>query len=244
MKFRSTALTAAIATVAIIATVTTAANAGAYKVYGSQFAWDNNFNNSNIGVSFGSGSTPNMTVSYNFGTGNLYGYPACIQGWHYGWNPAGSTKYPKQIKYLGTDSAYFSWSSGGSNMHGDFAYDMFLRRDSSKSTPQTEVMIWGKNNSWPIGTKVRSNTVNGMDLWQGYNSAAGYEVFSFVPAGTGGGSAWSSTSGSLNINVTSFLNYLCSNYGSYINNSWYLDVVEGGIEITGGDGWDWVQMSN
>lgn len=220
------------------------AHAGAYKVYGTHFAWDNNFNNSNIGVSFGSGSTANMTVSYNFSSFNLYGYPACIRGWHYGWNPAGDTKYPKQIKNLGTNNAYFSYSSGGSNMYGDFAYDLFLRSDSAKSTPQLEVMIWTKNNSWPIGTKQRSNTVNGQDLWYGYNSAAGYNVFTFCPAGTGGGSAWTSTSGSYNVNLTTYLNYLCSNYGGYVNTNWYLDVVEGGLEVTNGNGWAWVQMSN
>ena len=245
MTHRRNTLTTLTAIGGLVVMFASVAHAGASKVYGSEFAWDNNFNNSNIGVSFGTGSTANMTVSYNFGTGNLYGYPACIQGWHYGWNPANSTKYPKQIKNLGTDSAWFSWSSGGSNMYGDFAYDLFLRNDSAKSTPQLEVMIWGKNNSWPIGTKVRTNTVNGQDLWMGYNSAAGYEVFSFVPAGTGGGSAWGNgTSGSLNVNVTSYLTYLTSNYGSYINTNWYLDVVEGGIEITGGNGWDWIQMSN
>jgi hypothetical protein len=230
---------------ALLAGLAPNAHAGADQVYGTEFAWDNNFNNSNIGVSFGTGSTANMTVSYNFGTGNLYGYPACIRGWHYGWNPANDTKYPKQIKSLGTDNASFAFSSGGTNMFGDFAYDLFLRKDSAKSTPQIEVMIWGKNNSWPIGLKVKTNTVNGQDLWMGYNSSAGYETFSFVPAGTGGGSAWGNgTSGSVNVNLTSYLNYLDTNYASYINSSDYLDVVEGGIEITGGNGWTWVQMSN
>jgi len=248
MNLRSM-LTGLVSTIVISASLVTAiaapVNAGADKVYGTQFAWDNNFNNSNIGVSFGSGSSPNMTVNYNFSSFNLYGYPACIQGWHYGWNPANSTKYPKQIKNLGTDNAQFYYSWGGSNQYGDFAYDLFLRNDSSKSTPELEVMIWNKNNSWPIGTKVKSGTVNGQDLWMGYNSAAGYETFSFVPAGTGGGSAFASSgSGNYNINVTSYLNYLDSNYGSFVNSNWYLDVVEGGQEITNGNGWTWVEMIN
>jgi len=228
----------------LVGGLASSATAGADKVYGDEFAWDNNFNNSNIGVSFGSGSTANMTVSYDFGTGSLYGYPACIRGWHYGWNPANDNKYPAQIKNLGTDDADFEFSSGGTGMYGDFAYDLFLRSDSSKSTPELEVMIWGKNNSYPIGLKTKTNTVNGQDMWMGYNSAAGYETFSFVPAGTGGGSAWTSASGSVDVNIASYLTWLDSNYGSYVNSSWYLDVVEGGIEITGGDGWTWVEMSN
>jgi len=219
-------------------------HAGAYQVYGDEFAWDNNFNNSNIGVGFGSGSTANMTVWYDFGTGALYGYPACIRGWHYGWNPANDNKYPSPIYDQETDNATDSFSSGGTNMYGDFTYDCFLRSDNQKSTPELELMIWGYNNSYPIGTKVRSNTVNGQDLWMGYNSSAGYETFSFVPAGTGGGAAWTSVSGSINVNIGSYLIYLCNNYSSYVNYDWNLDVVEGGLEVTGGDGWDWLEMSN
>jgi len=29
-----------------------------------------------------------MTVSYNFSSYSLYGYPAIIRGWHHGWNAA------------------------------------------------------------------------------------------------------------------------------------------------------------
>jgi hypothetical protein len=220
------------------------AHAGADQVYGSMWAWDNNFNNSNIGVSFWSSSYPDMTVSYDFGSGSLYGYPACIRGWHYGWNPANDSKYPAQIKNLSGDTAWYDFSSAGSNMHGDEAYDLFLRNDSSKSSPELEVMIWGRNNSYPIGTKVKSNTVSGQDLWMGYNSSAGYETFSFVPAGTGGGAAWTSISGSIDPNLYTYLTYLCSNYGSYVNTSWYLDVVEAGIEITEGDGYNWEEAGN
>jgi hypothetical protein len=235
----------AAAVAGLLVSLAPSAYAGADKVYGSMWAWDNNFNNSNIGVSFGGGGTPNMTVSYNFGTGNLYGYPACIRGWHYGFNPANDNKYPEKVGTIGSgDSASFSYSSSGKNMYGDFAYDLFLRSDTAKSSPELEIMIWGRNNSYPIGGKVRSNTVNGQDLWQGYNSAAGYETFSFVPAGTGGGAAWSSLSGSENYNIGQYIQYLVKNYGSYVNNNWYLDVVEAGIEITGGNGSDYLTMSN
>lgn len=228
----------------LVAGLASNATAGAEKNYGTNWGWDNNFNNSNITISFWSNSTPDFTVYFDFNSFNLYGYPAGIRGWHYGYNPTGDTKYPAQIKNLGTDNADFEWYSSGSNMYGDMAYDLFLRNDNSRSTPELEVMIWGKNNSYPIGTKVRSGTVNGDDLWMGYNSAAGYETFSFVPAGTGGGSAWTVNSGSNNVNITSFLTYLDSNYGSYVNSNWYLDVVEAGQEITNGDGSTWIETSN
>src|SRR5260370_4185519 len=74
-----------------------AAYAGPYKVYGSEFAWVNNFNNSTINSSFSTNNVPAMTVSYNFSTYNLYGYPAIIRGWHYGWYPPGATLFPRQI---------------------------------------------------------------------------------------------------------------------------------------------------
>src|SRR5712671_4636744 len=74
-----------------------AAHAGPYKVYGSEFAWVNNFNNSTINSSFSTNSVPGMTVSYNFSSYNLYGYPAIVRGWHYGWNPTGDTLFPRQI---------------------------------------------------------------------------------------------------------------------------------------------------
>jgi hypothetical protein len=228
----------------LVAGLASSATAGAEKNYGSMWAWDNNFGGSNIGVTFWSASYPDMTVSFNFNSFNLYGYPACIRGWHYGYNPTGDTKYPAQIKNLNGDSGWFDFSSQGSNMYGDMAYDLFLRSDSSRSNPELEVMIWGRNNSWPIGGKVASNTVNGNDLWMGYNSAAGYETFSFVPAGTGGGSAWTNISGSINPNLYSYLTYLTSHYGSYVNTNWYLDVVEAGQEITNGHGSTWMEAGN
>lgn len=234
-----------LAVAAVLVAQAPSAYAGADQVYGTMFAWDNNFNDSDIGVSFGSGSLPNMTFWYDFTSDSLYGYPACIQGWHYGWNPANSTKYPAKISSIGSDPATFDFSYGGSDMHGDFTYDMFLRSDDDKSTPELEVMVWGFNNSYPIGSKVASNTVNGQDLWMGYNSSAGYETFSFVPAGTGGGAAYpSSGSGSININVGSYLTYLTAHYGSYVNSNWYLDVVEAGEEVVEGNGWVWVEASN
>jgi len=60
-----------------------AAHAGPYHIYGSEFAWVNNFNNSTINSTFSTNSVPGMTVSYNFSGYNLYGYPAIIRGWHY-----------------------------------------------------------------------------------------------------------------------------------------------------------------
>jgi hypothetical protein len=166
------------------------ADAGPDQVYGSEWAWVNNFNNSTINSSFSTNSVPGMTVWYDFSSTSLYGYPAIIRGWHYGWNPAGDTLFPKQI--MGTTSipCTFDYSSGGSNMGGDFAYDMFLRWDNAKSTPQLEVMVWGGNNSYPIGTQTGTNVLSAggytFDLWEGNNSAAGYYVYTFIPHGTAG----------------------------------------------------------
>src|SRR5260370_1107402 len=111
------------------------ADAGPYKVYGSEFAWVNNFNNSTINSSFSTNSVPGMTVSYNFSSYNLYGYPAIIRGWHYGWNPTGDTLFPRQISATSSIPCTFNYSSGGSNMAGDFAYATFLRWYNPKTPP-------------------------------------------------------------------------------------------------------------
>jgi hypothetical protein len=229
----------------LAALLTTAAHAGAYKTFGSQFAWDNNFNNSNIGVSFGTGSTPSLTVNYNFGSYSLYGYPACIRGWHYGWNPTGDTLFPRQLSATSHIPCSFSYSSGGSNMAGDFAYDMFLRWDNAKSTPQLEVMVWAGNDSWPIGTQTGTSVLSTggytFDLWEGNNSAAGYYVYTFIPHGTAGQGSLP-TGGSLNVDMKTFYNWLQSHRSSSgrYSNSMYLDVVEAGLEVTRGNGWAWM----
>ena len=52
------------------------------------------------------------------------------------------------------------------------------------------------------------------------------------------------SSGSLNIDIKTFFNYLNSNRnGSYFNNNYYLDVIEAGLEVTRGNGWAWIQGS-
>lgn len=227
--------------------ITDIAAAGPSQNYGSHYAWVNDFGGGVFGNSFGSGSTANMTFWWNYpNTYKLYGYPAIVRGWHYGWNPTGDNLFPKKISSISSAPVNFSYSSGGTNMAGDFAYDLFLRWDSAKSSPQTEVMIWAGHNSWPIGTKTGSSilTTNGVtyDLWEGYNSAAGYYVFTFVPRNTVGVSTSLPTSGSLNIDLKVFFNYLASKKtGSNYNNSMYLDVVEAGLEVTRGNGWSWIQ---
>lgn len=59
--------------------------AGPYKIFGNHYAWVNNFNDPNniIQGTFGTGSTPELTVTFNFADYNLYGYPAIVRGWHY-----------------------------------------------------------------------------------------------------------------------------------------------------------------
>lgn len=237
--FKLASVLGATATVAgLLTPLTPAAHAGANRVYGSQWAWNNNFNNSNIGITFHNTSNPSFTVNYNFSSSNLYGYPAGIRGWHYGWNPSGDTLFPKKVSAISSSNCTFYHSSGGTNMGGDFAYDIFLRNDSQKSTPQLEVMIWGANNSYPIGTKTGTNVLGGRDIWEGNNSAAGYYVFTFIPTGTAG-QANLPTSGSINVNLKSYYNWLAANRSSRFNNNMYVDVVEGGIEITRGNGWAW-----
>lgn len=229
---------------------TTSVWAQNYKVFGSHYAFDNNFNNSTINVSYGTGSTAEMTVSYNFSSGSLYGYPAICHGWHYGWNPANDYMFPIQLSAASSIPCYFSWNAGGSNMTGDFAYDMFLRWDNATGggqPPQLEVMVWGDNNSWPIGNLTASNvlTQGGItfDLWEGYNSAAGYYVFTFVPHQRWGSGYSITQSGSLNVDMKAFFNWLQNNRSNQYNNSMYLHVVEAGLEITGGNGWAYVNAN-
>lgn len=230
-----------IAVAVLAVALASTAHAGPYQVYGSQFAWDNNFNNSTINATFGSGSTPSITVSYNFTSYSLYGYPACIRGWHYGWNPANDNLFPMQLSAATTIPCTFSYSSSGANMAGDFAYDMFLRWDNAKSTPQLEVMVWGGNDSWPIGTQTGTSVLSAggwtFDLWEGMNTAAGYYVYTFIPHGTAGQGNLP-TSGSANVDMKVFFNWLQANRSSsgYYNNTMYLDVVEAGLEITRGTG--------
>src|ERR1700679_2824441 len=89
------------------------AYAGPYEVYGTEFAWVNNFNNSTINSSFSTNSVPGMTVSYDFPSYSLYGYPAIIRGWHYGFNPANDNLFPKQLSATASIPCTFDYSSGG-----------------------------------------------------------------------------------------------------------------------------------
>ena len=225
------------------------AHAGPEQNYGAQWAWNNNFSNSAIGCTFGSGSNPNMTVWYNFPGGTIYGYPACIRGYHYGWNPTGDKLFPKQLSNTTAIPCWFSYSSGGTNMGGDFAYDMFLRWDnnvSSGTSPQLEVMVWGGNNSYPIGTQTGTNVLSAggytFDLWEGQNVPAGYYVYTFIPHGTAGNKNNLPTSGNINVDMKVFFNWLQNNRSSsgHYNNKMYLDVVEAGLEITRGNGWAYI----
>ncbi len=244
-RLRSLAATAAAVTVGLGLLAALAPSAQAQeKNFGKQWAWNNDFNGGHINASFGNDAWPTESINYNLGTGNLYGYPACCLGWHYGYNPTGDRTFPKQLSQTKGVPCNFSYSSYGSNMHGDFAYDMFLRFDNQTSSPQLEVMVWGGNNSYPIGTRTASNVLNAggieFDLWEGNNSGAGYYVYTFCPHNTGGGASLP-TSGSVNVDQKVFFNWLASNRsGSHFNNSMYLDVVEAGLEVEGGNGGAWI----
>jgi len=60
-----------IAPAVLAAAVSSPAYSGEFKVFGSQFAWNNNFNNSTINTTFGTGTNPSMTVSLHFSTNSL-----------------------------------------------------------------------------------------------------------------------------------------------------------------------------
>ena len=102
------------------------------KVFGQYWEWPNTFDNNGTFVfTPGTGSNPQWYESFNVPGGNLYGYPASIRGYHYGYNPAGDTLFPKQMSSISHIPASFSYAStqvkGGTTLRGDFTYDMFLR---------------------------------------------------------------------------------------------------------------------
>jgi hypothetical protein len=232
---------------ALMAVLPSMAYAGSYQVYGSEWALNNDYNASGqISCTFGTGSSPSLTASFNFSdSSKIWGYPACIRGYHYGQNPAGDTLFPFQVSSKSSIPCNFSYSAGDSSMKGDFAYDMFLRSDSSTSTPQCEIMVWAGGGSYPLGNCTASYAVytanTWFDLWEGYNSGAGYYVYTFIPNGAAGAAL--PTSGSLNVDMKVFFNWLQSNRSGsgYYNDSMYLDVIEAGYEIITGNSWIWIQ---
>jgi hypothetical protein len=231
---------------ALMAGLASTAQAVDYKTYGACWAWNNNFNDPNNGISdsFGTGSYPEETIAFNFGSQSLYGYPAICRGWHYGTSYTGDNLFPLQLTQANNIPCKFSYQSGGSGMQGDFAYDTFLRWDNAKSSPQVEVMVWAGHNSFPIGNCTGYNVLNinniSWDIWEGYNSSAGYYVYTFVPDGS---VVWPvnslPTSGSLNVDLKPFYQWLNDNRSGsgYFNNNMYLDVVECGFEVVEGNGW-------
>ncbi len=249
VKSKLVSMASKVAITGLVALLPSIAHAGGpYKVFGSHYAWLNNFNNSTFGHSFGTGSTASMSFNWNYPNNyNLYGYPAIVRGQHYGWNPTTDTLFPKRVSAISSSNCYFDYSSGGTNMAGDFAYDVFLRGDTAKSSPQLEIMVWGGHNSYPIGSMTAANVVTSggytFDLWEGNNAGAGYYVFSFVPRGTVGKGGNLPTSGKLNVNLKPFYNYLAANRGSRFNNNMYVHVIEAGLEVTRGNGWAWIQAT-
>lgn len=200
------------------------------------YAWNNNFSGREIGWHPGTNNVPQWTASFDFVTNNLYGYPASARGWHYGLNPTGDNLFPKKLSETTRIPCSFSYNSGGNDLHGDFAYDLFLRHDDRKAKPQLEVMVWAGNNSIPIGSEIATNitVADGVafDLWAGTNSGAGYYVYSFVPHEK---TAALPTKGSLNVDMMEFFNFLKGR--NYFNMDMHLDVVEAGFEVVRGHGW-------
>jgi lysophospholipase L1-like esterase len=210
--------------------------AKSYKLFPPYLAWNNNFRGSEIGWQPGEDEAPQWTASFNFSTNGLYGYPASIRGWHYGWNPAGDNLFPKKLSDTTGIPCSFFYNCGGDDLCGDFAYDMFLRCDDRKARPQLEIMVWTGNNSTPIGELVATNITiaDGIafDLWAGTNAPAGYYVYSFMPHLK---TAKLPTEGSLEVDMIQFFRVLEGQ--PYFSMKMYLDVVEGGFEIVRGHGW-------
>jgi lysophospholipase L1-like esterase len=208
----------------------------ALNLFPPYFAWNNNFSGQEIGWQPGTGDAPQWTANFNFTTNSLYGYPASIRGWHYGFNPANDNLFPKKLSETTSIPCSFSYNCGGDDLHGDFAYDLFLRHDDRKASPQLEVMVWAGNNSTPIGEMISTNIITvedvSFDLWAGTNAPAGYYVYSFAPHQK---TAALPTEGSLNADMMDFLRLLEGH--PHFNKEMYLDVVEAGFEIVRGKGW-------
>jgi lysophospholipase L1-like esterase len=205
-------------------------------LYGPYYAWNNNFSRAEIGWQPGSEDAPQWTASFHFATNGLYGYPASVRGWHYGWNPTGDELFPKKLADLPALPCSFSYNSGGEDLRGDFAYDMFLRRDAQKAAPQLEVMVWAGNNSTPLGIPVATNIINlegvSYDLWGGTNAPAGYFVYTFVPHDR---TAVLPAEGTLEADLMDCFRKLQGR--DQFDMNLYLDVVEAGFEIVRGRGW-------
>ncbi len=211
-------------------------HARVFNLYPPYYAFKNNWSGREISWQPGTGDAPQWTASFNFTTNNLYAYPASARGWHYGWNPTDDDLFPKKISDISSLPCSFSYDCGGEDLHGDFAYDLFLRNDDKKSAPQLEVMVWGANNSTPIGKIIAANVIAAdgvtFDLWAGTNAAAGYYVYSFAPHQKSDKLAGG---GALNVDLVDFFNDLKGR--EFFNADMYLDVVEAGFEIVRGKGW-------
>lgn len=211
-------------------------NARVFKLFPPYYAFKNNWSGREIGWHPGTDEAPQWTASFDFATNGLYAYPASARGWHYGWNPTDDDLFPKKVSDISSLPCNFDWDCGGEDLHGDFAYDLFLRNDDKKSSPHLEVMVWGANNSTPIGKVISANVVSvegvAYDLWAGTNAPAGYYVYSFTPhqkTGKLGGQ------GKLQADLMEFLNVLKGR--EFFSAGMYLDVVEAGFEIVRGKGW-------
>ena len=211
-------------------------HAKVFNLFPPYYAWNNKFTREEIGWHPGTEEAPQWTANFNFATNGLYGYPASIRGWHYGWNPTEDNLFPKKLSDTTSISCAFSYNCGGDDLHGDFAYDLFLRNDDKKSVPQLEVMVWAGNNSTPIGEIISTNIIKvedvSFDLWAGTNAPAGYYVYSFMPHER---TAKLPAESSLNADMMDFLRLLEGR--PYFSKEMYLDVVEAGFEIVRGRGW-------
>jgi Glycosyl hydrolase family 12 len=165
---------------------------GQTKIFGQYREWPNTFHNNGTSTfSPGTGSNPQSYEAFKVPSGNLWGYPATIRGYHYGYNPANDKLSPKEMSTISSIPAAFSYAStqndGRTTPRGDFTYDLFLRNDNGTSgnnkNPELEVMIWGGNASYPIPstgspfyTSVYSADGYTWDLYYGYTESMYQDV--------------------------------------------------------------------
>ncbi|HJT24629.1 MAG TPA: hypothetical protein VJ873_08625, partial [bacterium] len=169
-----------------------------------------------------------FTVTGNFNCApTVATYPSIYYGCHYG-NCTAGTNLPMQVSSLNcvTSSWSFSPTNSGS---WDAAYDIFLTPSSNTSNGPTggaEIMIWldYMGNVPPAGSQVGTVSIDGMSftLWEGN---IGWNYIAYL--------ANSKTTSVSNLNILNFIKDSVSR--GYVQNSWYLDVIEAGNEFrTGG----------
>ncbi|KAJ5169940.1 uncharacterized protein N7500_002723 [Penicillium coprophilum] len=161
--------------------------------------------------------------------------------WHTKWSWSGAENsvktYPnsgvkldvKHVSELKSIKTSVEWKYDNSNINADVAYDLFTAADKNHVTysGDYELMIWlaRYGSISPIGTKLKTVTVDGhsWELWNGMNG--NMNVYSFVAA---------SPVTSFSTDIKKFFDLLVKSY-SYPASSQYLINLQFGTEPFTGD---------